>query len=137
MTPHLPASVSESVPRNLSASVPAAPSTVKTSGVKLAAAATYLDFFADSFSLSTQDGVRFRYDRASVSVTHISNNASVCLCHTPLTRRSAMSVLPVSELSAMFFWFFSHLGVRHLAQFPYGVPYFVVSLCHQSPPTTV
>eukprot|EP00919_Chromeraceae_sp_WS-2016_P038322 GHVR01091485.1.p1 GENE.GHVR01091485.1~~GHVR01091485.1.p1 ORF type:complete len:136 (+),score=6.59 GHVR01091485.1:192-599(+) len=110
MTPHLPASVSESVPRNLSASVPAAPSTVKTSGVKLtlraSAATTYLDFFADSFSFSTQDGERFRYDRASVSVTHISNNASVCLCHTPLTRRSATSVCALRHHRL-----FSHLAI--------------------------
>ena len=71
------------------------PSTNSTKGEKDTRCAceawVYFLFFSLSADESTAVTVRQTWDWASASMTRISNNASACGCHTPLTPRSAIN----------------------------------------------
>ena len=78
------------------ASRPRTPSTDTTKVVNEArrrvAASEYFFFFASSADERMAETTCCEWDRASVSVTRTSNNATVWGCHTPLILRSMSGI---------------------------------------------
>ena len=90
---------------NTLASQPIRPSTDSTKGEKdacRAIAASLYFLFSLSADASTASTEHWAWDWASVSVTCMSNNASVWGCHTPLTPRSATKAGRFLVLSGSF-----------------------------------